>query len=496
MGHIDPVIAGVFIAVYVLLQIGVGIWFSRNVKSEADYFLAGRRLGLLPIMLSVFATWFGAETVMGSSAAIAQEGLSGARAEPFGYALALVGMAIFIAAAFRERGYTTLADFFRERFGPHAEFACAVIMVPISIIWAAAQLVALAAILNAAIGAPIGVTLIIATAIVIIYTAFGGLMGDVATDVVQSLVLIAGLVLVFFTLANHFGGVGGMIAQIRPEQLQLLGEGENWVDRIDAWAIPILGSLVAQEAISRFLAAKSPDLARKACFGAAGIYLAVGAIPVLIGLAGAHEFAALGDDYLPAMARELLPPVMFLIFAGALLSAILSTVDSNILSVSSLVSINLLQRLHKTASDATRLRVARIATIGAGLCAYAIAASGQSIYQLIELTSAFGQAGVLVAVVIGLRSQFGGEKAALAAMIGCVVANLYTLILWPLQQLMQGVGDAPPLYLGAAWTAIAAGEGPGYSGYFLLSLVVSALAYALAARFDRPRSAVPVEPAA
>ena len=88
----------IFIAVYVVFQIAIGLWFARGTKSDTDYYIAGGRLGFFPITLSLFATWFGAETILGSSAAVAEGGLSGARAEPFGYALCLIGTAFLVAA--------------------------------------------------------------------------------------------------------------------------------------------------------------------------------------------------------------------------------------------------------------------------------------------------------------------------------------------------------------------------------------------------------------
>ncbi|MBI1187010.1 MAG: sodium:solute symporter [Alphaproteobacteria bacterium] len=472
-------ITALLIVLYVAVQLGIGLWVSRRVKTDADYFVAGRSLGAIPVALSVFATWFGAETILASSGVIADEGLAGGRAEPFGYALCLVGMAIFIAAAFRARGYVTLADFFRDRFGRFAELACVWLTIPISVIWAAAQLIALSVLMNAALGVPQGVTLIAATLLIMVYTAFGGLLGDIATDVVQSIVLIIGLIAAFIAAMGWFGGLGPMLGAIEPAQLNLIGEGESWLGRLDAWAIPILGSLVTQEAIARFLSAKDPKTAQRSCYAAAGLYLAVGLIPVLIGLAGAHVgVAAEGDDFFPAFLREVAHPALFIVFSGALLSAILSTADSNILSVSSLVSVNLAAGFHKRASEAAKLWFARACTVGASLVAYAIAAGGASIRDLITMTSVLGQAGLLVAVLIGLRSKFGGERAALGAVVACILANLYTLVIYPLQ-------------LGESAALILSGEASAPDGYFLYSVLAAILGYFAVGYWEaRPRAPV------
>ncbi|MBU6373797.1 MAG: sodium:solute symporter [Alphaproteobacteria bacterium] len=492
MPPIDPLIAGLVLGAYILLQIGIGVWFGRNVRTDEDYFLAGRRLGLWPIALSVFATWFGAETLVGSTAAIASEGLSGARAEPFGYALCLLAMAFLVAGQFRARGYVTLADFFRDRFDPHTERVAALVTVVVSVIWAAAQLLALASILHVALGWPQSVTLIVATLVVIVYTSFSGLMGDVVTDMVQSVVLIGGVLLVFTALAQNAGGIEPMLARIEPAQLAFVGPGESWLARIDAWAIPVLGSLITQEAISRFLAAKSPKLARHATLAAAALYLGLGSIPVLIGLSGAHlpGAADAGDAFLPRLAAEVLPPVLFLVFSAALLSAILSTVDSNLLSVSSMLTVNVMGDLHARASERLKLQIARATTIGAGLVALAIALSGQTIYELIALTSVFGQAGILVAVMFGMFSRFGGRRAAAAALWTCIVVNLATLVAWPIAAEM-GAGAT----FGDAVVLLAAGEAVSIDGAFLISTVTSIAAYVAAALLEPRAPAQSADPA-
>lgn len=454
---------------YVAAQVALGVWIGRRVHSSSDYYLAGRSLGALPIALSLFATWFGAETVLGASGAIAAEGLSGARAEPFGYALCLTAMAFLIAVPFRARGYLTIADFFRERFDRRNELAAAVITALVSIIWAGAQLLALSAILSVTLGLPSLVTVIAAAVVVILYASFGGLLSDVATDVVQGGVLLVGLASLLVALAFALNGLSGMLGAIRPEQLRLIGPGEGVFARLDAWSIPILGSLVTQEAIARFAGARDAETAKCGCLGAAALYLVVGLVPVLIALAGVHllPLPEEQDRFLPLLVEELLAPIWSVLLMAALLSALLSTVDSNILSVSALVTQNL-------RAGAGSLALARGTTAGAGLVALAIAIatllSGDAIYDLIELSSVLGQAGLLVAVLIGLFSRFGGPIASLAAILACAVCNLYVYALFPL---FSGDPEA---------------ELPGG---FLLSVLVSVLAYAAAGWWEGARAKAP-----
>jgi Na+/proline symporter len=452
------------IAAYVLAQIGIGWWASRRTSNTTDYYVAGRSFGVLAVSLSLFATWFGAETVMGSSAAVAEGGLSEARAEPFGYFLCLLLMGLFVAGKLRAGGHLTLADFFRKRFGPQSETWCVIANVPASIVWAAAQLTALAVIVAALTDLPVQVTLGISAGAVILYTALGGLRGDVITDMVQGVILLGGLALVLVFLLMRPGGLDA-ISAIRPEQLSLIGEGESWLARIDAWSIPILGSLVTSEAVARFLGSRDAAVARRASFVAAGLYLVAGAAPLLIGLMGPHLGLPLGagDQFLPELAKTVLPSAVLVVFVGALLSAILSTVDSNILSVSALLTHNVIERVRPSESDASRLSIARVVTVLTGLAAWAIAAAGESIYDLVEWTSAFGTSGVLVAFLFGAYAMFGGGRAAVAAIVAGFGCNFFAVIL--------------PSLTG----------GEEMEGAFLLSLLASLAAYVIVAGVERVR---------
>ena len=118
------------LSIYIALQLYIAWLASRYIRTETDYLLAGRSLGIGLSSFSLFATWFGAETVIGSAGAVANSGLSGGRTDPFGYGICLILMAVFLAGQMRTRNYMTLGDYFRERFGPTAEILASMAMIP------------------------------------------------------------------------------------------------------------------------------------------------------------------------------------------------------------------------------------------------------------------------------------------------------------------------------------------------------------------------------
>src|SRR5918996_4144291 len=105
-----------FVVLYMLLQLALGIWISRRIRTESDYLIAGRNLGYALTIFSIFATWFGAETVVGSAGNAYRDGVSLASAEPFGYGLCLMLMGLIFAVPIWRRRLTTLADLYRDRY--------------------------------------------------------------------------------------------------------------------------------------------------------------------------------------------------------------------------------------------------------------------------------------------------------------------------------------------------------------------------------------------
>ncbi len=435
-----PVLYGIM--VYVLVQLAIGLLVSRHIKSEADYLLAGRSLGLGFATFSIFATWFGAETVVGAAGSIYENGLSGGAADPFGYAACLILMGLFFAIPLYRRGLTTLGDLFRQRYSPMVERLAVLLIVPTSIMWAAAQIRAFGQVVSSASGSTIEVEagILIATAVVIIYTVYGGLLADVMTDFIQGIALILGLVVLAWVVIDAAGGVQVAASHIRPEQLHFFGGPDQpLLATLEKWAIPITGSVVAQELIARILATRSPQTAQRAALLGGGIYLAIGMIPVFLGLIGARLLPGLDEpeQLLPRLAAEHLPTLLYIIFAGALISAILSTVDSALLAASALVEHNLIVPLRPQLGERARVRLARGGVALFGIVAYVLALQAASIYELVVQASALAGAGIFVVVMFGLFTRFGGPRAALTALLvglGTWVGGEY-LIGWPVPYL-------------------------------------------------------------
>lgn len=425
------------LAGFLVLQLGIGVWISRRIATEDDYLVAGRRLGPLLTTFSIFATWFGAETVIGSAGEAFERGVSLGSAEPFGYGLCLVLMGLFLARPLWNRGLTTLADLYRARFGIGVERLAAVMLIPASVLWAAAQVRAFGTVVSLVGDVPINVAVGIAALFVIAYTTFGGLLADAYTDVIQGIVLAIGLLLLLVVTVGHVGGVSASVDAIAASgRINLAPQAAGpWYLTLEAWAIPVIGSLTATEVVSRVIAARSGAVAQRASLTAGALYLALGLIPLIVALLATQFIGELpeAESVLPAVARELMSPIAFAVFAGGLVSAILSTVDSTLLVASGLLTHNLIVPLGRITNERHKLWIARGGVVTFGILAYALALSTSGVLALVEQASALGSTGIVVTVLFGLFTQLGSPRTAAATLIigllsyvGGVVAGLET----------------------------------------------------------------------
>ncbi|NBB24962.1 hypothetical protein GVM20_07490 [Porphyrobacter sp. SLTP] len=406
---------------YVAAQIALAVWAGRGAKSDADYLVAGRSLGPFAVGMSLFATWFASESLIATSGEVARDGIAGARAEPFAYAIGILAIALFFAYRLRSGGFITLADFLRSKFGPATESLAAVVIALSATTWSAAQLFAFATIISSASGLDFLPALIGATLLVMTYTMFGGLAGDVVTDIVQGAIIIVAILILFALMADASGGLPAMWAAAPPTIWSFTAPGESWSDRIELWLIPIAGTMVSQEALSRTLAARSPEVARRGALWGAAIYLSVGLIPVSFGLFGPQLAPILGvqfgadEAYLPSLAQALFPPWLLIVFTGALVSAILSSVDSALLAVSAVVTESGYRRLRSDASPLALLHAARGATVAAAAVAAFLAMQGESLRNLVLDAGAI--AAVLAVPIIAGLAGSTARRAALAAIV-------------------------------------------------------------------------------
>ena len=195
---------------------------------------------------------------------------------------------LLIARPLYKLNLLTFSDFFRMRYNKATEIVSAVFMVPSYFSWIAAQLIAMAILLQAVCGLDKTYGVLICTTLVLIYTYIGGMWSVSITDFVQTIAIIVGLAALAFDMVVQVGGFEKMFASAPPDFFQFLPDPEpiNIVHWVAAWMTIGLGSIPQQDVFQRVMAARTERASVNACYTSAGMYLSVAALPLIIGYCG------------------------------------------------------------------------------------------------------------------------------------------------------------------------------------------------------------------
>ncbi|HWC51509.1 MAG TPA: sodium:solute symporter family protein, partial [Nitrospira sp.] len=269
-----------FVIIYLLISVCVGLLAATRVHTVKDFAVAGRSLPVPIVMATVFATWFGAEAVMGISATFAKEGLRGVVADPFGSSLCLVLAGLFFAPRFYRLNLWTVGDYYRLRYDRRVEVLCTLCIVASYFGWVAAQFKVLGLVLNVVTQGAVSQSLgmIIGAVIVLTYTTLGGMFSVAILDFVQLSVIVGGLLYIAGVLSDATGGVGAVIHHAQaagrldffpPPSLQA------WIPFVGAGVTMMLGSIPQQDVFQRITSAKDEQTAVRGSLMGAALYFVV-----------------------------------------------------------------------------------------------------------------------------------------------------------------------------------------------------------------------------
>jgi SSS family solute:Na+ symporter len=205
------------IVLYILLTLAIGVYASTLVKNSKDYLLAGRNLPFFMATFVAFATWFGAETVLGASSQMAKEGLWGVIEDPFGAALCLILVGIFFAKPLYRLNLLTFGDFYKRFYGRKAEIVASLLIIASYFGWIGAQMLAIGLILNITTGVSVKLGTVIGSLVVVFYTFLGGMWAVSLTDFIQTIMIIVGLLFALYEVSQGFSHIPQVLASQPPE---------------------------------------------------------------------------------------------------------------------------------------------------------------------------------------------------------------------------------------------------------------------------------------
>lgn len=424
---------------YLAVTVGVGIYASSRVKDSKDFMVAGRSLPLYMNFACVFATWFGAETVLSVSAKFAHKGLGFVSGDPFGAAMCLVLVAFFFARTFYRLELLTIGDYYHLRYGKVVEVVTSLGIASSYLGWTSAQLSALGLVINVLFpDISLNTAIVIGACIVTVYTLFGGMWSVALTDVVQTGAIVVGLLFVAFLLGNKAGGFDVVLAAAHKEgKLTLFPHITTaaWMVFIGEFITMSLGSIPQQDVFQRVTSAKNERTAFIGTLCGGLFYFAFAFVPMFIAYAATvidpayqghfeAEDAREVQKILPALVLRDTPIWCQILFFGAVLSAILSTASGTLLAPASVLTENVLQQFTKHFSDRTMLWLLRTVLVLVAVVSTTIAVNSQStMYEMVE-------SGYKVTLVVAFVPLVMGIYWKAATTQGAMLSTLLAVPVW------------------------------------------------------------------
>ncbi|MHC4877027.1 MAG: high affinity choline transporter 1 [Planctomycetota bacterium] len=419
---------GMALCGYVVFLLAVSVFATSKVKDEADYLIAGRRLPLFLAWGTLIATWFGAATMFGAAEASREEGILGVVLDPLACAATLVFAGLFFAKPLWEMNIFTMADFYRQKYGPKAEITGACIQVPGYFAWIALQYTALARLLEGYFGIDLTMAILLVAGVTLVYTMIGGMWSVTLTDTLQILVAIVGLMVLTVTVfaqpelgdGNVIRGITSLPDKVRssfPNHFDLIprdGGLPVMLGFIGAWATGLLGNIPGQDLQQRVFAARDSKTATRACVLAGVMYFAFGMLPVMLGIVSRVIEPEADIDPVVYLAGRYLSTGMLVVFVIAVVSMIVSTATSAVLAPATILGHNLLNHMPGFADRALlrdRLSVLLVSCGGIG-----IAMLGETLMGLLDLALSVQLVALFVPVAMGIYGKPRGQLSAVLAM--------------------------------------------------------------------------------
>jgi SSS family transporter len=452
------------VVLYLMVTIAIGLWAAQRVHNSKDYLVAGRSLPLYMSAATVFATWFGAETVLSVSATFARDGLGGVIADPFGSSFCLVFVAFFFARAFYRMDLLTIGDFYRKRFSKQVEVTTSVAITASYLGWTSAQMTALGLTFSVLSGGALSLEqgIVLGALIVLGYTIWGGMWSVAMTDLFQSVIILLGLAAVAWLVADTAGGAGKVIAAASEAgkfEFFPKGDAKAWLGFIAMWMTMAVGSIPQQDVFQRVTSAKDEKTAIAGCLTGAGVYFAFAFVPIFIAYAAlvidpgyARLFAS--DDareiqrILPNLILERTPLWAQVLFFGALLSAILSTASGALMAPTALFTENVVRPFSGGMSDRQFMLLLRTVLVTFTLAALLFALNSRStMYEMVQ--NAYKV--TLVSCIVPLTAGIYWKR---ADNTGAMLSVLFGLVSWGIAEMVAADATVPPQLVGLGFSIL------------------------------------------
>jgi SSS family solute:Na+ symporter len=444
-----------FVILYWVISVGIGLYAARYVKNSKDFAVAGRSLPMYVVTATVFATWFGSETVLGISSTFVKDGLRGVVADPFGSSLCLILVGLFFARPLYRMNLLTIGDYYRNKYGRTVEVLITLCIVVSYLGWVAAQIKALGLVFNVVSGGyiPMNIGMMIGAASVLVYTLMGGMWSVAITDFLQMIIIVIGMLYIGWEVSGMAGGAGAVIAHAAAA-----GKLEFWPAPtarevlwfFAAWITMMLGSIPQQDVFQRVASSKNEKTAGNASVLGGVLYFCFAFIPMFLAYSATlidpkMVTELIGKDpqlILPTLIMTKVPVFAQVMFFGALLSAIKSCASATLLAPSVTFTENILKGMMPKQTDKQFLFMMRTVVLVFTVIITTFAMNTESsIYKMVENAYKITLVAAFVPLAFGLYWKRATRQGALASII-------LGLASWLLLEVSGPEGLWPPQLVG------------------------------------------------
>lgn len=459
---------GVVVVLYMTALLALGWFAARLTRTPEDFFLAGRSLGAWVTAISSTAASESGWVVLGAVGMAYSGGVSALWFAPGCLSGYLVNLYLVAPALRREcarSGALTLPEYLAFRFPSHAKSlrvaSVAVILLSLAG-YVAAQMTATGKAMEAILGLPYRTGILVGGLVIVAYTFAGGFRAVSWTDFFQGLIMVAALVGMPLLALAAVGGYGPLLARLQDVDPRLVSvTGGKTGTALASFLIGMLGIGLGYpgqpHVLTRYMAAASQEKIRSSQLIAMvwGVLVFYGA--GFLGLAGRllmPELASSGDpeQLFPLLARAMLPPLVAGVMLAAILSAIMSTVSSQLLVAASATSRDLAEKVLGAArSGRASVLAGRLSVLALGFAAILVAIGEVRVVFWFVLFAWSGLGAAFGPVVVG--SLFSRRLTGAGALAGIVTGFAVTVI-WKLTGLSEAVMyELPPAFALAAAAA-------------------------------------------
>ncbi|WP_370223033.1 sodium:solute symporter [Cytobacillus sp.] len=420
-----------YILAYFIFMFAIGIYYFTKIKTSDSYLIAGWNMGFWNIVGTIISTNCGAAVFIGWIGMGFTMGVSGF----FKFALPamLVSMLLifFFSRPLRRQRLYTLADLFSERFGAKTGIIPSVLSAFIySVPTTALQIVGMSTVFSIAFNMNVKTGIVLSFILILGFTILGGLVATIVTDAIQSVILIAGIVMLAYAALNFAGGMEQIFSNTPRDFLTPLGA--NGLGDVLLFALSVAPFyLVWQSTWQRIFASKTEDIAIKAGLTGYAITLCISVLPYSIGIM-ARQFVPADihpDLIFSYVTVEMLPPYIGGIILIGLLSALMTGADSFILQGSSNITQDLYHRLlNPNATEKQMMFVSRLSVVIISVLSLLVA------FALTDIVSMYQWALRLSAttLVFPFLAIMFWKRTTNTAVISSMLLACFTTILWPL----------------------------------------------------------------